>query len=261
MKTKATLTLLALTTVAGLLLLAVAPAMAQPPQGARGQGGPHGKARPSPEALFDRFDKNDNGKLSADELPERIAEKLIEHADADGDGAVTLEELEAARPERPGGPGGPRGRGGPGGPRGGRLAPEDLIEKFDENGSTELTENEVPERLWERLSKADANGNGAVTLEELKETRAQMGDKPRGPAALFERFDEDSDGTLTQDELPERAAEHLMQLDADGDGALTPEELAAAGGNLGKGRGGRRGGGGFRGGGNCPAGCPGPKPE
>lgn len=254
MKTKATLTLLALTTIAGLLLLAVAPAMAQPPQGPRGPGGPHAKGRPAPEALFDRFDKDDDGKLTADELPERIAERMLEHADADGDGAVTLEELQAARPERPGGPGGPRG---------GRLTPEALIEKFDENGSTELTENEVPERLWERLSKADANGNGAVTLEELEAAKTQMADRPRGPEALFERFDEDSDGKLSQDELPERAAEHLMKLDADGDGALTQEELAAGRGKLGEGRGGRRGGGGggFRGGGHWPAGGPGPKPE
>ncbi len=69
------------------------------------------------------FDKNKDGKVTKDELPERM-HGLIEQGDTDGDGALSLEEIKrlAARvnQNRPGGPPGgpPRGPGGLGGPGG-----------------------------------------------------------------------------------------------------------------------------------------------
>jgi len=43
-----------------------------------------------------------------------------------------------------------------------------LFERFDKDGSGSLTSDEVPARLWKRISKADADGDGAVTKAELK---------------------------------------------------------------------------------------------
>jgi hypothetical protein len=60
------------------------------------------------------FDKNGDGKITKDELPERM-QSLIEQGDRNGDGALDREEIrrlvERGRPNGPGGPGG-----GPGGP-------------------------------------------------------------------------------------------------------------------------------------------------
>jgi len=77
-----------------------------PPGGPGGQRGGRGR-------LFERADANGDGKLTKDEMPERMREHLLE-ADADGDGAVTREELDAARERGDWGPRGGPGRGGPG---------------------------------------------------------------------------------------------------------------------------------------------------
>ncbi|MCA9631210.1 MAG: hypothetical protein KC766_26290 [Myxococcales bacterium] len=48
-----------------------------------------------------------------------------------------------------------------------------VFEKFDENNDGKLTASEVPERAWNRLSKADTNGDDAVTKAELKQKMAE----------------------------------------------------------------------------------------
>lgn len=53
-----------------------------------------------------------------------------------------------------------------------------------------------------------------------------FGPGARGPM-LFERFDADEDGTLTQDEVNQVRAEQLATFDADGDGSLSLEEYEA----------------------------------
>jgi Ca2+-binding EF-hand superfamily protein len=139
-----------------------------------------GGMRPSPDELFSRFDKNKDGKLTKDEVPEPIWEHLSK-ADANHDGAVTKEELEAARKKMHeefekhmadrGHSGGPSGE-----HRWGGMMPGagDLFSRFDKNKDGKLTKDEVPERLWEHISKADTNHDGAVTKEELEAAAKKM---------------------------------------------------------------------------------------
>jgi Spy/CpxP family protein refolding chaperone len=77
-------------------------------------------------------------------------------------------------------------RGGPGGPApgtsGDRPGPErpgrgGPIQRFDEDGDGMLSEQEVPPRLWERISEADVDGDGLVTREELREHRGRSRDE------------------------------------------------------------------------------------
>lgn len=58
----------------------------------------------------------------------------------------------------------------PGGPRGpgGRPSFDLLLQAFDADGNGALEQGEVPGRVWSRLSKADANGNGSVSREEFE---------------------------------------------------------------------------------------------
>ena len=82
-------------------------------EGAPGEGAPpdgERRARRDPAQMFAEFDKNSDGKLTKDELPERFAERMM-RADANGDDALTKEELEQARRNR-------RNRGGEGPPPG-----------------------------------------------------------------------------------------------------------------------------------------------
>jgi EF hand len=103
----------------------VRPPPPPPTGGRRGPGGP-----PDAKALVDsvmRFDKDGDGKVTARELPDRMA-RMLEQGDANHDRSLDRSEIEtlASRqsPRRPGRSGGGPPRGGPpgGGPPGG---PED----------------------------------------------------------------------------------------------------------------------------------------
>jgi|688.fasta_scaffold421088_2 hypothetical protein len=69
------------------------------------------------------------------------------------------------------GPGGGRPRGG----RGGRPSFDMLLGAFDSDDSEDLSEDEVPGRVWYRLSQADADDNGLVNRQEF-----EAFGKPRG---------------------------------------------------------------------------------
>lgn len=94
--------------------------------------GPGGGPRATQEDIVERimsFDKNKDGKITRDELPERMQD-LIEKGDTNKDGALDRDEIKklAADLARDGFPGGGPGDGffpGPGGPGGpgGRLPP------------------------------------------------------------------------------------------------------------------------------------------
>ena len=66
---------------------------------------------------------------------------------------------------------GPGGRGGPGGGRGGPPSFDRLLYAFDANDDGALEEDEVPARVWARLSQADANDDGYVTRKEFDSYR------------------------------------------------------------------------------------------
>jgi hypothetical protein len=51
---------------------------------------------PTVEQILQRFDKNRDETLTAEELPERVRQRIM-RADADGDGVVTRQELDTAR--------------------------------------------------------------------------------------------------------------------------------------------------------------------
>ena len=76
-----------------------------------GGGGGGGRGGFDPAAFFKERDADGDGKLSGDELTDRMRESL-EETDTDKDGAVSLEELQARMAARRGGGGGRGGRAG-----------------------------------------------------------------------------------------------------------------------------------------------------
>ncbi len=106
------------------------------------------------------MDKNGDGNLSKDEVPERAWE-YMSRADKNGDDVLSKEELEgmrAAAGGRDGRPGGDAGAG-------------DMFANLDKDKDGKLTEAEVPEQLWARLSKADKDADGAVSKAEMDAVR------------------------------------------------------------------------------------------
>ena len=148
--------------------------------GPGGPGGPEGRRQEGPRDEGRRedpaaelvktlmaFDKNGDGKLSMDELPERM-QGMFARGDANKDGFLTPDEIakmatvQAApgnRPERR------DERGGPGGPGGMR-------------------------RVDAVMTALDANNDGSLSAEEIK----------NAPAAL-KRLDKNGDGKITEDEV------------------------------------------------------------
>lgn len=109
-------------------------------------------------------------------------------------------------------------------------AAERLFDRLDTNDDGVISESEVGERLWEKLSSADADEDGGVSLEEIVEAGLRLArghghaDRPRRD--LFERFDTDGNGELTLEEVGDVLWEKISVADADGNGQVTVEELA-----------------------------------
>jgi len=130
--------------------------MGLPQRGGPGQGG---------GGMIQRLDKDGDGKLSKDEVPERMAERF-DKLDKDGDGFITAEEMQAMQR---------RGRDGQGGPQGGGM-----IKRLDKDGDGKLSKDEVPEKMAEHFDKLDANGDGVLDEGELGKMRGRRGQGGEG---------------------------------------------------------------------------------
>lgn len=114
---------------------------------------------------------------------------------------------------------------------GGRPDPEQMFKKMDKNQDGKLTKDEIPEamregfgRLFERLGKEE------LTPEDLRGMRDRFGGGGRGqqgdPGQFFDRLDTNKDGTLTLDEVPERAKRMVKPLlERAGKDSVTREEF------------------------------------
>ncbi|MFO0901483.1 MAG: EF-hand domain-containing protein [Pirellulales bacterium] len=163
------------------------------PDGAPGQLNPPGRMTPEMvERLFREGDKNGDGKLSVEEVPEARREmfsRIVARMDDDGDKAITkdqftkaFEALRAAtgdrRPDsKP--EGRPEGRpeGKPDGrPEGGRPqlvagAPAFFL-ALDANRDGELSKEEI-DNAAQALRTLDKNGDGRITRDEIGPRRPQ----------------------------------------------------------------------------------------
>ena len=154
-------------------VLLAAPAHAGEGEGRRGHR-KHGKHR-----FFKHLDKNQDGALSQDEVPARLWER-ISQADADGNGSVTKDEAKAFRAKKRAeraedgttvDAGKRRGKMRRRGMRRRAMRRGRTLRALDKNEDKALSQDEVPEKLWEKISKADADNDGSVTREEAKAYR------------------------------------------------------------------------------------------
>jgi len=197
---------------------------------------------------FASLDKNDDGKLTADEAPNP---KLIEIADGNGDGSVTLEEFlgfmkkraRDAGDEARRGDGAKRGPGAAGkagkGRRRGRIS-TGMLRRWDRDGDGKVSPEEFPGRD-EMFQRLDADKDGALTEADVKAAREQpsdrpgadrprtnrSGDRPAQTGNVIEQQDTDGDGKLTRAEF-KGTNEIWRLLDRNGDGWITADELKPA---------------------------------
>jgi len=212
---------------------------------------------PSADEIFARMDANQDGKITAGEVPEQVRERfeqLLARFDKDSDGTLTKQEVTdgvAAMNQNLKPPGQQM------------RSPEMMFKYLDANNDGKLTSGEVPEERrdgFERLVKGfDADNDGALNLEEFKkgmEVVRQMqglagGQRPPGdspgksaenpdspgksagnpdsPAAgrkLGERMRAARErGGMDPAKMAERMTERFKAMDKNNDGKLSADEF------------------------------------
>lgn len=132
----------------------------------------------------------------------------------------------------------PRGGRHPGGPG---HRPPPFVAALDANKDGVIDAIELA-NASAALAKLDKNGDGQITIEELRPARPAdapepAADAPKRPAPpMLAALDADGDGVISATELANAAAS-LAKLDKNGDGQLTPEEFMGGRGPRGGGRG------------------------
>jgi hypothetical protein len=169
--------------------------------GGPGRGPGRGRALTADDVVerIMSFDKNNDGKVTKDELPERM-QHLIARGDTNKDGALDKEEIKKLAAElrdeafvRGGGPGGrrfgPGGRGGPGGPGGGpppgfiERAVDDLklTDKKKEAAAAAVKAHQENVRKLTELARADLRLKlmDVLSEEEFQKIKEAL-DRPPG---------------------------------------------------------------------------------
>jgi Ca2+-binding EF-hand superfamily protein len=225
--------------------------------GAGAPGGPGG-GRPGaggqfdPGQFFRMMDRNGDGKVTPDEVPEERRERFKENLgriDENKDGAASLEEFQkgfggrlAGRPNS-----GTPGSSNPGNPNPGNPNPPPgappmpgpagpVLAALDADRDGELSADEIS-RASDALKKLDRDRDGKLTRMEIA-PRPQMaggnpgtpgaqGERPDGARMLayFKQQDKDGDGKLSKDEVGERMRENFDRIDGNSDGKLDDTEL------------------------------------
>jgi Ca2+-binding EF-hand superfamily protein len=162
------------------------------PKPAKARPGRPGKAaRPVPGRFLAQLDKNGDGKLTPDEVPEERREQLtrmIRRADKDGDGALSQEEFAAVAKQRA------------------EMAKMRTAKPGEKPA-------EAPTAM--KKNKPGPNKPGNKMQGQVQAT----------PASLFRAVDKDRDGKLNGDEISS-ASDAIKSLDKNGDGTVTAKEIA-----------------------------------
>ena len=113
-----------------------------------------------------------------------------------------------------------------GGMHGGGMHGEKMsFEALDTDGNGEITREEMQARKQSRFDDVDSNKDGKLTADEL-EAHAQKRTVDR-VAKMIEHHDEDGDGALSMDEMPQmgRGEKMFDRVDEDGNGTISEAEF------------------------------------
>ncbi|KUF12173.1 EF-hand domain-containing protein [Pseudoponticoccus marisrubri] len=154
---------------------------------AQGKGGEGRGARI--DAMFESFDLDGDGKVTAAEIEEAGAQRFAA-ADTDGDGFLSADEVAAQAEQR----------------RAERMEKrraaraEAMLERLDTDGDGKLSPQEAAKRgpaatgFDRMLQRLDADEDGAISREEIETAQAQMHDRRDRGGRFHDRGDHEHRG-------------------------------------------------------------------
>ncbi len=163
--------------------------------------------------MIRRFDRNGDQKISKDEIPDPLRERLQPLFERLGKDELTIQEFQSAMTR-------------------GQQMPDygnRFLEQLDRNKNGKIELSELPERMRDGVQRM-LRQQGKSDVDSLtKEEFAQVmrrGSQSRGPqpSPIFRKLDSDRNGRLSKEELA-KAPEVLASLDTDGDGEVSLREL------------------------------------
>jgi len=160
------------------------------------------------DAFMREYDRNKDGYLSKDELPEWLHHNFA-RLDTDKDGKISKEELTRGVTYLQQ-----------------RRRPSDVVIVLVEMSDCDECCTEELQRAYEFLSKLDKNKDGKIDADELKAGR-EMLVKER-VERILKRLDTDRDGKISAKEARGLIKEHFEQLDTNKDGFVDRDELMKA---------------------------------
>jgi len=122
-----------------------------------------GPGRHGMNMSFEKLDADGNGEITQAEIDALKAGRFAA-ADSNGDGALSLEELQAQANKKA------------------EQHAAAMLDRHDANGDGQLSQDELPKprgsgHMFERM---DADGNGSISKEEFDEARNHMRSNGRG---------------------------------------------------------------------------------
>jgi len=218
----------------------------------RQQGRPGDRPQfPGPKQMFERLDRDQDGKLTKEEMPEPFRERFAPIYENLNKDSLNVEEFSTALSILMENSSSPRG-----------LPDEgQFFERLDQNRDGKVTLDEVPEEMRDRVKPMfERLGKTAITKEDFAKLRGTRSDDrgndepamrregdrpeaggrpdfmrrpdgegppPRGPA-FFAMLDSDRDGMLSTGELS-KASQLVAKLDRNKDQMLDPAEMMGFG--------------------------------
>lgn len=109
---------------------------------------------------------------------------------------------------------------------------------LDQNDDGQVSREEAQAMGHNTMARADTNGDGTVSREEVIQAAVDRATEraTQRAGAMFDRFDEDGNGEIAIENLPEPRGHHgdrterveqlFERFDANGDGTLSADEIS-----------------------------------